>query len=72
MLEILVDESLRHGIFTAGTVKLALLLNGHPWEVPIEFNNTGLANPRVNPLSSNSDQHRLFPTDIHTLSRGKL
>ena len=47
MLEILVDESQRHGIFTAGTVKLALL-NGHPWEVPIEFNNTGLANPRVN------------------------
>lgn len=29
MLDILVDESQRHGISTAGTVKLG----GHPWEV---------------------------------------
>ena len=33
MLDILLDESQRHGISTAGTVKLALLLSGHPWEV---------------------------------------
>ena len=33
MLDILLDESQRHGISTAGTVKLALLLSGHPCEV---------------------------------------
>jgi len=33
MSKFLVDESQRHGISTADTVKLALLLSGHPWEV---------------------------------------